>query len=80
MGSPVLYSAPSIPAGMEQVRKNESSTQGNRKPVDYLGNERKREKEDNGRQKERQKGYLALMITKLKSGGVSSSARLEEVA
>jgi len=62
------------------LRKNESSAQGNRKPVDYLGNERKREKEDNRKQKERQKGYLALMITKLKSGGVSSSARLEEVA
>jgi len=45
-----------------EVRKNESSVQGNREPVDYLENERKREKEDDKKQKERQKGYLALMV------------------
>ena len=64
------------PLSQSPLRKNKSSVQGNGEPVDYLGNKRKREKEDNGRQKERQKGYLALMIMKLKSGGLSSSTCL----
>jgi len=69
------------------VRKNKSSVQGNRELVNYLENKRKREKEDDEGQKERQKGYLALMITKLKKrwreffsmlrgSGMSSSMRL----
>jgi len=53
------------PLSWSPLWKNESSVQGNRELVDYLENERKREKEDDKGQKERQKGYLALMITKL---------------
>jgi len=69
------------------VRKNGSSVKGSREPVDYLENERKREKEDDKRQRESQKEYLALMIMKLKmrwcefsnalqGSGVSSSTHL----
>ena len=58
------------PLSQSPLWKNKSSVQGNREPVNYLENERKREKKDD----EKTKGVLSV------NGGMSSLACLEEVA